>query len=218
MGQKKQRNVTRNLMKKALRQQQVTQQVEDHNASVRTAAVMESIIRPDDGLQPIRDAMQGYYRVDPVHFYLDCDEPEYRVLIQVDGEIVEELENARQADIDKIIAIIWDKTGTLPQYEKEIMGYRARIMKGQPDGTYKFVHATAKSYSSIQEARREGGRGCPVLSIKMTDNDGEDMYEWPYMNMSKEKVMREARIHRAKREAKIRANLAVAMMIGDGIL
>ena len=98
------------------------------------------------------------------------------------------------------------------------MGYRARIMKGQPDGTYKFIHATSKSYPNVQQARNAGGRECPVLSIKMMDNDGEDVYEWPYMNMTKEKVMREARIRRDKREEKIRAGIAVAMiLVGGGL-
>jgi hypothetical protein len=74
MGQKRQRNLQRNLMKKAIRQRQVTQQVKDHNAAVMATAFVKAQIpqERDDALDEVRDAMREYRRLSANFWYVDC--------------------------------------------------------------------------------------------------------------------------------------------------
>lgn len=211
MGQsKKERNLSRNLMKKALRQRATDEQIKNHNAAVYATAFVESAIKKDDGLNTIRDAMEGYYRVDPSEYYIDCDEPEYRILIQAEGDAdVVEFENARAKDIDMIVAKVWDKSGSMPSYEKEIMGYRPRLMRRQEDGTYLSISAGNDSYPTVSQAQQAGGIEMPVVAIKSGDT-----FSYPYMKEAKEKLMAQARERRKKREQKLLAHMGVAMVLG----
>lgn len=213
MGQKKQRNKIRNTMKKVLRQQIVDVQNKNHDAAVYADAMTRSAIRPDDGFGPIRKAMDRYERIDPSEFYIDCDEPEYRVMIEDEGGL-QTIENARQVEIDLIVARLANlNDGLAPSYDSEIMGYRPRLYRKQEDGTFKFFHAGKHLYDTIWRAQEAGGKLLPVVAIKKVMG-----FEYPYMDETKERYMREARERRETRRRKAMATLGVmASFMGGGL-
>ena len=196
MGQKKQRNHSRNEAKTKARRATVDQQNAKHDAFLFSEAMRQTGVmrqRPSDEEYPyttlyVAETMPTYQKIDPKFIYIQIE--------------------------SKDVPFIPDETQSASPENLEVQTQWTAVMYANKSEIQTVIAQSHNVYGSYTEALDEACREFPIVAVRQKDGT----FEYPHYDERKGKLMAEAETRRLKRQQKAleHLNLTISLAASTG--